>query len=210
MIKVSIIIPMYNAEDFIERALDSIPVRDDIEVLCIDDCSTDNTYNIVKGYKDSHNLNIRLFKNEKNLKTGLTTNVGYDNAQGKWIIGMDNDDYLLTDKYNLAIDKLDECDDYDLVFISNEVNNGEIWEGDDRTAIWTYFIKKEFLGNTRMPRWGTHPPDFLITRHIIDDLHPKIYNTKINAYHYNYPRKNSVVWYFERHMLDSEGNITNE
>ena len=210
MIKVSIIIPMYNAKDFIVKALDSIPVRDDIEVLCIDDCSTDNTYDIVDEYMKSHKLNIRLFKNETNLKTGLTTNVGYDNAQGKWIIGMDNDDYLLTDRYNSVIDKLDEYDEYDMVFIANEVNNGSIWDGIDRTAIWTYFIKREYLGNTRMVKWGTHPPDYLLTRHIIDDLKPKIYNTRINAYHYNYPRKDSVVWYFERKLLDSEGNIINE
>lgn len=210
MINVSIIIPMYNAEEFIIRALDSIPVREDIEVLCIDDCSTDNTYKIVNKYKDTHDLNIKLFKNETNLKTGLTTNVGYDNASGKWITGLDNDDYLLTDAYNDVINRLDSLDEYDLVFISNEVNNGSIWDGEDRTAIWTYFIKKDFLGDIRMPKWGTHPPDFLFTRYIIDNLKPKIYNTKINAYHYNYPRNGSVVWYFERKLLDSKGDIIYE
>lgn len=207
MIKVSIIIPMYNAEKFIVKALNSIPIRDDIEVLCIDDCSTDNTYKLVNEYIDTHKLNIKLFKNETNLKTGLTTNVGYDNAVGKWIIGFDDDDYLLTKSYNEAIDKLDNLDNYDLVFIANEVNDGSVWSGIDRTAIWSYFIKRDFLGDLRMAKWGSHPPDFLLTRHIIDDLNPKIYNTNITAYHYNYPREGSVVWNFSRGLLDSNGNI---
>ena len=143
MINVSIIIPMYNAEEFIIRALDSIPIRSDIEVLCIDDCSTDNTYEIVKEYKNTHDLNIKLFRNKVNSGTGFTTNVGYDNAIGKWIIGMDNDDWFLTENYNMVLNELYDLEEFDIVFIGNEVNDQSVWKAEDRTAIWCYFIKRK-------------------------------------------------------------------
>lgn len=208
MINVSIIIPMYNAEEFIIRALDSIPVREDIEVLCIDDCSADNTYNIVKEYKDTHELNIKLFKNAVNSGTGFTTNVGYDNAIGKWIIGLDNDDYLLTDQYNTVLNHLYDLEDFDIVFIGNEVNEGDPWKATDRTAIWCYFIKRDFLGSNRMPlgRWAA---DYYLTKHLLS-LDPKIYNTKLIAYHYNYPRVGSIIWNMNNGLLDSEGNVLDD
>ena len=192
MIKVSIIIPMYNAEKFIINALDSIPVRDDIEVLCIDDCSTDNTYNIVNEYAKVHNLNIRLFRNNINSGTGYTTNIGYDNANGEWIVGLDNDDSLITDEYNKVINILDSSK-YDIVFISNRTNRtNEIWSGTDRTAIWCYFITKKFLGDMRMPndRWAA---DFVLTNKLLNK-NPRICNSKIVAYNYNYPREGSIMW----------------
>ena len=208
MINVSIIIPMYNAEEFIIRALDSIPVRSDIEVICVDDCSTDNTYKLVKEYKDTHSLNIKLFKNSINSGTGFTTNVGYDNAIGKWIIGMDNDDYLLTEDYNLVLDVLEECEDYDIVFIGNEVNDKSVWKAEDRTAIWCYFVKRKFLGANRMPlgRWAA---DFYLTKHLLS-LNPRVYNTRLVAYHYNYPREGSIIWNMNHGLLDSEGNMIDD
>lgn len=184
---VSIIIPIYNQEKLIVRALDSIPKRDDIEVICIDDCSTDNTWNVLNNY---NRIPLKLFRNNKNIGTGASTNIGYNNAKGQWIIGLDNDDYFITNEFNKAINILNQK--YDMIFISNRVNDGSIWDGEDRTAIWSYFIKKDFLKNYRMPetRWAA---DFDLTKSLMK-LKPKIYNTKICAYHYNYPREGSIVW----------------
>ena len=189
MIKLSIIIPMYNAEEFIIRALDSIPNRDDIEVICIDDCSTDNTYNLVKEYK---RLNIRLFKNDINRGVGYTTNVGYDNSNGEWIIGIDNDDYLLTDQYNNFINSLDNYEDYDMVYLNNEINNGDIWSDTTRSAIWCYVIKRNFLGNIRMLEDQNVLVDWKLKQRL-DSLNPKIISSNILCYHYNYPREGSLL-----------------
>ena len=191
----SIIMPIYNQPELVVRALDSIPVRDDIEVICIDDCSTDNTYDILKNYKNNSKLNLILLRNDKNSGIAFTTNKGLDIASGKWITDLDNDDYLLTDNYNKVIDMLPALDSYDWVWIANRVerNYNEIWYGEDRLAMWTYIAKKSFIGDERFPLGRYHDADGIYTTKL-KNKHPKMYNTKICAYHYNWPRKDSVGW----------------
>ena len=79
----TIIMPIYNQPILVIRALDSIPVRDDIEVICIDDCSTDNTFEVLQEYVKHSSLDITLLRNEHNSGIGFTTNRGIDLAQGK-------------------------------------------------------------------------------------------------------------------------------
>lgn len=92
--KFSIIIPAYNAEKEIERALNSIKSQTfkDYEIIVIDDCSKDNTYNVVKKYED-----VKLLKNEKNLKAGGSRNRGLEAATGDYIVFLDADDYFAKD-----------------------------------------------------------------------------------------------------------------
>lgn len=187
--KLSIIIPVYNAHDYLIKCLDSIPARDDIEVLCIDDCSTDDSLKILNSYK---RIPLRVFHNEKNMGIGYTTNVGYDNAIGEYVTGLDNDDYLLTDKYDKLIDKLYNYSDFEMIFFANEINNGTIWDSPERTAIWCYFIRRDFLGSSRMivDRWASDGP---LTRELKERA-KKVITIHNCVYHYNYPRVGSVVW----------------
>ena len=74
---VSIIIAVYNQEELVIRALESIPVRNDIEVLVVNDASTDNTLQNVLDYKEEHpELDIKVFSNEENMGLGYSKNVG--------------------------------------------------------------------------------------------------------------------------------------
>lgn len=187
----SIIVPVYNQPKLVVRALDSIPVRDDIEVICIDDCSTDNTYSVLQDYVSTSKLNITLLHNEFNRGVGYTTNRGYDIASGKWIVGLDNDDYLYTDKYSCAIDKLYSCDDFDMVYILNDINNGNVWGDTTRFAIWSYFIKKEFLGKHRMHDNKNELVDWRLKLEL-SELNPIIGVIDTVCYHYNYPRAGSL------------------
>lgn len=95
---VSIIIPVYNAEAYIRECLDSVikQTLKDIEVLCINDKSTDGSLDILREYaaKDDR---IRIFDNEVNSGQGYNRNLGLDKASGKYIYTLDADDYLLTD-----------------------------------------------------------------------------------------------------------------
>ena len=121
MIKLSIIIPIYNGEEFIKRALDSIPVRDDIEVICIDDCSTDHTLEILNNYK---RLPLKIFHNEQNMGIGYTTNVGINNSTGLYFTGMDIDDYYITEIFENCLDTIQlEADIYNFDYLEN---NGTI------------------------------------------------------------------------------------
>ena len=90
----SIIIPCYNCEKYISCCLDSIINQnyDNFEVICLDDCSTDNTCSIIKEYakQDKH---IQLIKNRINRGPGLLRNIGLKKAKGNYILFCDNDDW---------------------------------------------------------------------------------------------------------------------
>jgi glycosyltransferase involved in cell wall biosynthesis len=102
MSKISIIIPVYNASNFLVRCLDSVlsQTLSDIEVICIDDCSSDNSFEILKDYvqKDSR---IKVYKNEQNIGQGLTRNKGIDFANGEYIAFVDSDDWIEPNMYEV-------------------------------------------------------------------------------------------------------------
>lgn len=93
--KVSVIIPVYNAEQYIEECLDSVfqQTLTEIEVLCIDDCSTDNS---VEKIKQTANCDPRLalIYNEHNMGAGEARNKGIMLAKGKYFFFLDADDFL--------------------------------------------------------------------------------------------------------------------
>ena len=67
MIKVSVVMTVYNEENLVIRALSTIPDRDDIEIVIVEDCSTDNTLEVLQNYIKEHpNRHIKLLKNEVN------------------------------------------------------------------------------------------------------------------------------------------------
>ena len=152
MIKLSVLVPVWNQEELVIRALDSVPRREDLEVVVCDDGSSDNTLKNVKSYAKSHeNLRIRVLWNRENKGLGYTKNKLYDNAKGEYVYELDSDDYLITDEFSKAVDLLDGTD---LVFVNLQVNSGEILFLNDQTKhIWvggaSKFIRREFLGDIR-------------------------------------------------------------
>ena len=92
MTDISIIVPIYNAEKFINKCVDSLlnQTKKELEFILINDGSTDNTHDILKSYKDKR---IKYFKN-KNQGIGKTRNFGIEKATGKYLMFVDSDDYL--------------------------------------------------------------------------------------------------------------------
>ena len=88
--KLSIIIPCYNSADTIRRCLDSIPLREDVETIVIDDGSTDETKEIL-GYRSNIIFNTLHF----NFGVSFARNVGINRAKGKYITFLDSDDEYL-------------------------------------------------------------------------------------------------------------------
>lgn len=103
---ISIIIPAYNAASYIEDCINSVisQTKKELEIIIINDGSTDNTLEIVKKYKDKR---IKLFTT-KNNGIGKTRNMGLKKAQGKYIFFLDSDDYIaknaMENLYKKAID----------------------------------------------------------------------------------------------------------
>lgn len=97
--KVSVIIPMYNAEKYIEQCLQSLlnQTLDNIEVIVVDDCSTDNSFALVQKMLPQFKGDKRLIVMKTNQNTGwscLPRNFGLEQARGKYIAFVDNDDFL--------------------------------------------------------------------------------------------------------------------
>lgn len=192
-IKVSVIIPVYNQEKLVIRALDSIPKRDDIEIIVIDDGSTDNTWNNLLNYRNNYLdfFNLILLYNEKNKGVAHTVNKGYDNANGEYIVLLGSDDYFYTDKFEEALKELDGTD---LVYFNLQINNGDIFrltpESKNGFCGSVKFMRKDFIGDTRCPdkRAGE---DYDFYQELLKK-NPTEKFTDITVKHYNFPRENSL------------------
>ncbi|MBQ8430434.1 MAG: glycosyltransferase family 2 protein [Clostridia bacterium] len=92
-LKCSVVIPVYNAENFIETTLRSVVNQTikDIEIICVNDCSKDNSVNIIKKLQQEDSR-IILIENETNQKVSQPRNNGIKNAKSEWIALLDADD----------------------------------------------------------------------------------------------------------------------
>ena len=92
---ISIIIPIYNAEKFLAKCLDSILAQTykNYEVICVDDCSTDNSLSILEQYAKQYSC-IKVISHKKQKKQGAARNSGLNIAQGKYVTFIDADDYI--------------------------------------------------------------------------------------------------------------------
>lgn len=98
MIKVSVIVPVYNVEDYLIECLTSIinQTLKEIEIICIDDCGTDNSINILKEYAKKDDR-IRIISHKENKGLGPARNTGINEAKGEYISFIDSDDYISRD-----------------------------------------------------------------------------------------------------------------
>lgn len=113
MEKISILIPTYNVEKYIEETMESVINQSysNLEIIIVDDCSTDKTFNLLKKYEAQDNR-IKLFRNSKNRKICYTLNKALKNSTGSFIVRVDGDDICDLDRieklYNFI--KKNKCD----------------------------------------------------------------------------------------------------
>lgn len=192
MFKVSVIIPVYNQQELVKRAIKSIPKRDDIEIIVIDDASTDNTFDTLMHYRDKlHNFTILC--NEENRGVGYTVNRGYDAAKGEYVVLLGSDDYFYQGAFMEAFEQLDGTD---IVYFDLQLNDGTLYRLSQETkyAICgsVKFIRREFLGDTRNPDIRAGEDWFFFQK--LMDKHPTEKFTNLIVKHYNCPREGSLNW----------------
>lgn len=97
--KVSIIIAAYNAQNTLGRAIESSlrQTHDNIEVIVVDDCSTDNTLAVATEYA-RNDERVKVLQTGFNSGPGATRNLGIENASGKWLTMLDADDWLAPER----------------------------------------------------------------------------------------------------------------
>jgi glycosyltransferase involved in cell wall biosynthesis len=119
MNKISVLIPTYNVEDYIEESITSIlnQTYKNIEVIVVDDCSTDNTYSILENiaFKDNR---LKVYRNIENKKISYTLNKALKYSTGEYIARMDGDDVCSLDKLEIQMNYLINNKNIDLVGVS--------------------------------------------------------------------------------------------
>lgn len=100
MAKVSVIVPVYNNEEKLENCIKSLVSQnmECVEIILVDDASTDNSLNIMNNYKMIF-PNIKIHHNNSSLGIGVSINIGLSMASGEYIAFADSDDYVSTDMY---------------------------------------------------------------------------------------------------------------
>lgn len=101
----SVIVPVYNVARYLAEGLDSLLGQDfrDIEIICVDDASTDESSAILSNYA-SRDSRIRIFRHETNLGPSAARNTGISNALGDFVAFFDPDDLVEPDMYSSMTD----------------------------------------------------------------------------------------------------------
>lgn len=116
--KVSIILPTYNGSQYLKRSIDSClnQTYKNIELIIVDDCSTDETPNIVRSYKDDR---IRYVRNQKNQRLPRSLNVGFTFATGDYLTWTSDDNEFLPEAIAVMLKFLEENKSVDFVYADN-------------------------------------------------------------------------------------------
>ena len=208
MIKLSILTPVWNQEKLVIKGLDSIPRRDDIEVIVRDDGSTDNTLANLRKYKDEHpELKLRVYSNGKNLGVAATANKLLAAAKGEWFHFLMSDDTVLTNNYSGLIEKLYNFDG-DILAMDLLVNNGDVWHLDEtKDEAWCAqacrFIRRSIVEGIKDPEKVRAGEDWFFHKEMMERK-PKVEYSGVVAYRYNFPREGSLMNLRARGLIADE------
>ena len=185
MVKISIIIPAYNSGAFIRNALESIPKRDDIEIIVINDGSNDNTCDIVSEF------DVKIVNHVENLGIGQSRRDGIKVASGEYIMFFDSDDTINGDNFNKAVEMLDGSD---IVYYDLLQNDGVVLHlSPDTKGIYpgaVKFIKKTYMDKFEYPNVRKYE-DVVFNGMLHSVEHSDRY-TNLIVVNYNFPRYDST------------------
>lgn len=190
MPKVSVILPVYNVEPYIEKCIKSLMSQalTDVEFIFVDDCSPDNSVEIIQKYQRI-DKRIKLIRHEKNKYTAEARNTGVKNAKGEYISFVDPDDFIddnfLSDLYNFA--KRDNADIAKGVFryipSGREYNTNNLVKSNKyrfNSSLWSAIYKRSLFDNPMVKFYV----DTMVGQFLLVHTAKKI--TTCDTAHYNY------------------------
>lgn len=153
--KISIIIPVYNCEEYIEKCIESILNQKykNFEIILINDGSTDNSLNLINEYKQNEPERIIVI-NQKNAGAGAARNKGIEIASGDYLTFIDSDDYIKNDFLSTLLNYINGEDiivsgykktdsNYNVLFSKEPENN--YWSLFKYTTNWANLYKVSFI-----------------------------------------------------------------
>lgn len=188
---ISVIIPVYNQEELVKRAIESIPEREDIEIIVINDGSTDNTSKTLAEIKRE----LVIIEYTENKGVSYALNRGLEIAKGEYIVLLGSDDYFYTEQFLEVTEYLNGAD---IVYFDLLQNDGARWEVTPESARKVFcgsvkFMRREFIKGIRNREDLKDSEDWYFFQEILKRK-PIETTTGIIAKHYNFPRKGSLTW----------------
>ena len=224
MAKISVIVPIYNSNKYLNRCLDSIKNQtlEDIEIILVNDNSTDNSLDIMNQYKQVDSR-FKIIDLHTNKGPGYARNIGVSEATGKYIGFVDSDDYISKDMYkelffcaeynNVEIAKCNSISlyhgiDYQKFKRSKPTKESEIMKPKQRPSYineinvecWNKIYKSDFFKNFKFDE-DIKYEDYVLGVNIIGSAN-RIYSLNKPMYFYNL-RFDSMV-HKEYKKLDSD------
>ena len=213
MPKVSVIVPVYNVEKYLEKCLDSLvnQTLDDLEIIVVNDGSTDNSKNIIKEFQEQHKDKNLIYLEKENGGLSDARNYGMKKATGEYIAFLDSDDYvdysIYEKMYNKAKEKNADYVECDFYWTYDSHKKEDIGV--------RYRSKKEMLIYARVVAWNK-----LIKREIIKEKFPVgLYYEDIEFFYKLLPNINSfefveepLIYYIQRDnsIVNKQGSKTGQ
>lgn len=177
--QVSIIIPVYDVEPYIEKCLQSVAnqtFNGEMECLIIDDCGQDNSVSIAEQFTNNYKgkIHFQILYHDHNRGLSAARNTGIDNAKGDWIYFLDSDDWIIPECIELMFECVKKHPNTDAVYAgTNAINGKHEWADyenrylpeytEDQWWINTTLLKRNVLG---MTAWNK-----LFKRELIENNH---------------------------------------
>ena len=174
MSKVSVIVPVYNVEQYIKRCLKSILDQSwqDFEILCVDDCGQDQSISIIEQMQKEYPQKIKILYGEQNMGLGAARDRGIKAASGKYIAFIDSDDYIQPNTLETIANVINNYSPDLIIFdyIKQWEDKGildKILEGNSRLitnkeyllanpAAWNKIIKTTILKENKIQTYAAH------------------------------------------------------
>lgn len=170
-IVLSVIIPHYNIPDLLVRCLNSIPIREDIQVIVVDDCS-DDYEQYIKKIPELSRPYLELYQTHIGGSAGRARNVGIEHAKGRWITFVDADD-LFVESIDMLIDKYIDKEEDVLYFPSISVMSDNL-DIMSKRHCFHYHFEQYFNGNNENflryefdAPWGKFIKKYLIDKNCL-------------------------------------------
>ena len=213
--KVSILVAVYNAEKFLPKCLDSLvgQTHRDVEIICIDDASTEGSWHILQAYatKDSR---VRTLRQAENGGQAKARNRGLEIAQGDYVMMVDSDDWLSSDAIEQACrvaEKHEEADTVLLDVVYHDDLTGRQWPYEYRTTSDSFTGEEAFRLSLD---WSIHGL-YMVRRKIhlqvpYDDTSRSFSDDNTTRLHYYYSRevrRSYGLYYYRQHEASTTHRI---
>lgn len=168
---ISIIIPMYNCEKYIERLIESLynQTIKNFELIFINDGSTDNSLDICRNTVRNKNINYKII-NQENSGVSVARNKGITEASGEYLYFLDADDYIENNFCEVIINTFTKYDIDMIMFNYNTIDNGKRKYNCD-IENYDYIIEKsskQILEDILMNKIPYHVCSFVVKKNVID------------------------------------------